>query len=234
MKDSETTKPRTKKAEETRTRILEAALTLFREVGYEKATMRVIAERAGVSVGNAYYYFKSKEELTQAFYFRTHEEHLAVALPGLEGKKTLEQRLRVGMETKLETIEPYHSFSSVLFKAAVDPKSPLNPFSAESAPVREEAIELFDAIVEGSSQKIPKDLRGDLPELLWMWHMSIILYWIHDDSEERWRTRRLMERTSSIVLTLIKISGLPLIGPLRRSALKLIKELKSDVRPATD
>jgi hypothetical protein len=49
-----------RKGEETRAQILETALQLFRERGYEETTMRAIAEAAGVSLGNAYYYFKSK------------------------------------------------------------------------------------------------------------------------------------------------------------------------------
>ena len=39
----------TPKAEETGLKILEAALTLFREEGFDKATMRDIAAKAGVA-----------------------------------------------------------------------------------------------------------------------------------------------------------------------------------------
>jgi AcrR family transcriptional regulator len=38
----------------TRSAIIDAALTLFREKGYDATTMRAIASSAGVSVGNAY------------------------------------------------------------------------------------------------------------------------------------------------------------------------------------
>ena len=43
-----TTKP-TAKAEETGLKILEAALELFRQDGFDSATMRGIAQRAGVA-----------------------------------------------------------------------------------------------------------------------------------------------------------------------------------------
>src|SRR5438132_12947660 len=72
---------RTPKGEQTRALILETALDLFRERGYEETTMRAIAEQAGVALGNAYYYFRSKEHLIQAFYARSHQEHLAAAQP---------------------------------------------------------------------------------------------------------------------------------------------------------
>ena len=46
-----------RKSDETRSRILEAALSVFRERGFENATMREIAVEAGVATGAAYYYF---------------------------------------------------------------------------------------------------------------------------------------------------------------------------------
>jgi AcrR family transcriptional regulator len=76
---AEAAQARTARAEQTRAAITEAALALFCERGYEAATMRAIAERAGVSTGNAYYYFGSKEELIQEFYLRNHARHLPPA-----------------------------------------------------------------------------------------------------------------------------------------------------------
>ena len=72
---------KTPKGEQTRALILNTALDLLRERGYERTTMRAIANKAGVSLGNAYHYFGSKEHLIQAFYHRLHEEHLAAILP---------------------------------------------------------------------------------------------------------------------------------------------------------
>ena len=47
-------KPKTK-SDETRARILEAAVALFRRRGFDAATMREIAAEAGVATGAAYY-----------------------------------------------------------------------------------------------------------------------------------------------------------------------------------
>ena len=54
---------RLSKADQTKALILETALEMFRERGYDDTTMRAIAQKAGVSLGNAYYYFRSKEYL---------------------------------------------------------------------------------------------------------------------------------------------------------------------------
>src|SRR5256885_15362259 len=107
---------KTPKGEQTRAAILKAALDLLREHGYEATTMRAIAKRAGVSLGNAYHYFGSKEHLIQAFYHRTHEEHLAAVLPVLEKVTSLKERLLSVVRLKIATIEPYHEFAGAPFK----------------------------------------------------------------------------------------------------------------------
>ena len=47
----------------TRQRIQDVALALFAEQGYEKTSLREIAERLGVTKAALYYHFKSKEEI---------------------------------------------------------------------------------------------------------------------------------------------------------------------------
>lgn len=227
---------RTARGEQTRALILETALQLFQERGYENTTMRAVAERAGVATGASYYYFRSKEELIQAFYGRTHEEHIVASAGVLRTERTLHGRLLGVMRTKLETIEPYHAFSGVLFRTAADPASPLNPFSADSAETRAAAVALMDDVVRGADdRKVPADLAAELPELLWLYQMGIILFWIHDRSPGRRRTWRLMERTVELVARLIAIAGNPLMTPIRRSVLRLLAELRDPrTEDATD
>ncbi|MEP6689900.1 MAG: TetR family transcriptional regulator [Gemmatimonadaceae bacterium] len=217
---------KTTKGEETRARILETALELFRDRGYDETTMRAIAAQAHVSLGNAYYYFTSKETLIQAFYGRTHEEHLAASAPMLATRHTLKARLAGVMHAKLDTIEPYHRFAGVLFKTAADPASPLHPFSAESAQVREESTRLFGEVVDGADARVPDDLRAELPRLLWLYHMGIVLFWIHDNSPKRARSRKLVEMSVDLIATLIAFAANPLMRPLRKAALKMIAETK--------
>ena len=213
---------RPSKSEETRARILESAVSLFLARGYESTTMRLIAEDAGVSLGNAYYYFESKEQLIQAFYGRMHVEHLAACAPILETEGSLRDRLLGVMHAILHAIEPYHQFAGVLFRTAADPDSPLNPFSEQSGPVRDESTALFREVVEGSTTRVPDDLRAELPRLLWLYHMGVILHWIHDRSPGRARTRRLVDRSVDLVAKLIALGANPLLRPVRRSVLALL------------
>ncbi|MBW2393701.1 MAG: TetR/AcrR family transcriptional regulator, partial [Deltaproteobacteria bacterium] len=58
----------------TRERILEAALQCFSELGFDGATTREIAGRAGVNLGLIKYYFDSKEQLWREAVTRTFDE----------------------------------------------------------------------------------------------------------------------------------------------------------------
>jgi AcrR family transcriptional regulator len=217
---------KTRKGEQTRAQILDTALRLFRERGYEETTMRAVAEEAGVSLGNAYYYFKSKEHLIQAFYERTHHEHLAASRELLARERGLRERLLGVMKAKLDTIMPYHQFAGILFKTAADPKSPLNPFSDESLPVRQQSTELFTEVVTGSETRLTAELTAELPNLLWIYHMGIILFWIHDTSPGREKSYRLMERSVKLVLRLVSLFQFPLLRPFLRELLVMVADLR--------
>jgi AcrR family transcriptional regulator len=52
---------------DTRERIQAVALELFAEHGYEKTSLREIAERLGVTKAALYYHFKSKEDIVRSF-----------------------------------------------------------------------------------------------------------------------------------------------------------------------
>ena len=218
---------KTQKGDQTKALILETALEIFRERGYEETTMRAIAEKAGVSLGNAYYYFHSKEYLIQAFYQRLHDEHLAAALPALEQKDTFKARLLTVMRLRVDLMNPYHQFAGVLFKTAAHPESPLNPFSDESDPVRQQSMELFAKVVEGTKARIPKDLKAELPYLLWVYQMGVVLFWIHDPSSRHRRTYRLIDHTVDLLDKLIHLASNPFMRPLRKQALRLVEEIRA-------
>ncbi|MBF9130001.1 TetR/AcrR family transcriptional regulator [Plantactinospora sp. S1510] len=52
---------------DTRSRIQAVALELFTEQGYEKTSLREIAERLGVTKAALYYHFKSKDDIVTSF-----------------------------------------------------------------------------------------------------------------------------------------------------------------------
>ena len=95
--------------------------------------------------------------------------------------------------------------------------------SEESEPVRAVATSLFEETVSGSTSRIPDDLKAELPRLLWLYHMGVILFWIHDNSPGRKRSRTLVDGTVEIIARLISLAGNPMMRPLRKRTLALIR-----------
>ncbi len=69
----------------TRERILDVALELFTDQGFDGTSMREIAERLHISKPAIYYHFASKEEILMALHMRLHEFG-KVALARLAGQ----------------------------------------------------------------------------------------------------------------------------------------------------
>jgi AcrR family transcriptional regulator len=200
---------RTPRAEQTRAAIIEAALALFTERGYEAATMRAIARRAGVSTGNAYYYFSSKEELIQEFYSRNYTAHLAASREVLAAETDLAARLHGTVRALIDILMPYHSFAATFYKHAAEPSSPLSPFSPQSSPARQASIALYRDVVEASSARMGPGVRERLPELLWLYSLGITLFWVHDNSDGCAKTYRLIDATVPVIAQLVAASRLP-------------------------
>ncbi len=55
-------------------RILTSAAAIFAEEGYDRASIRSVVERAGVSIAGLYYYVRSKEELLYLIQFQAFDE----------------------------------------------------------------------------------------------------------------------------------------------------------------
>ena len=214
-----------KKSEATRTLILDTALRLFAELGYERTTMRAIANAAGVSVGNAYYYFDSKEHLIQGFYHRISQRHAEAGRDILAREQDFGVRLHGVLTAWLDIAQPYHRFGAQFFRNAADPASPLSPFSPESAPARDAAIGLLDEVIEGSTAKMDPRLRPELPELLWLYQMGVVLYWVHDRSPDCARTRALLDRTVPLIDKAVGLSRMRVFRPLIQDAVHVVKDL---------
>lgn len=217
--------PKSEKSEQTRALILETAMRLFQERGYDKTTMRAIAQEAGVSVGNAYYYFAGKEHLIQGFYDRIAAEHQAAVRGVLETESDFEARFAGVLRTWLDVAAPYHEFAVQFFKNAADPDSPLSPFSQESEHAREEAISVHREVLRGAAKtKVPEELRDALPELMWLAQMGLVLYWIFDRTPGRERSYRLAERGARITARGVSLARFRVLRPLVREVHELFTE----------
>jgi AcrR family transcriptional regulator len=76
-------KPATPKAEDKRTRLLDAALELFETRGYDAVAVPEIARKAGVATGTVYLYFKDKDALVNTLYRHWKDRYNATVLAPL-------------------------------------------------------------------------------------------------------------------------------------------------------
>lgn len=213
----------TPKAEETGRRILDAALELFRQEGFDTSTMRDIARKAEVATGAAYYYYPSKDAIVMDFYRRSCAEMQPKIEVALEGAGGLEKRLRELIRVKLEHFAPNRGVLRALLRNGADPRHPLSPFSPQTKEIRDIDLAWFRRILVDCGMRIPRDLEPRLPGVLWFFQMGVIFFWVVDESPDQARTTRLLELATKSVAFLIRASALPLMRPLRKTALQLIE-----------
>jgi AcrR family transcriptional regulator len=106
MKNGQRKKPEIRKKE-----IINAALSLFLETGYEKITMNEIALASGVAKGLCYHYFPSKEDLYQEALSDFVEQLTKDFLIIIKNKEmTLEERM-----DKMTTVLPSHQGKTLFY-----------------------------------------------------------------------------------------------------------------------
>jgi hypothetical protein len=85
------------------------------------------------------------------------------------------------------------------------------------------AIEVFQQVVDGSTNVIPADLKRQLPELLWLAYMGLTLFWVYDNSEGQSKSRALARGAAKLFGTVLPLARLPFArGPLNQ-LLELIR-----------
>jgi AcrR family transcriptional regulator len=181
----------TPKARRTRGRILEAALELFADRGYEATTMRDVAREAGASLGLAYRYFASKEEFALALYMRLAEESEEWVRDGLVGG-TVAERFEAAMLAKLDQASSHRGPLAALLARALDPNSPISALGEGTAAVREKMGGVFLEVVRGASDAPPEKQAKHLGNVLYALHLAILLYWFHDKTPETRATHDLV------------------------------------------
>jgi AcrR family transcriptional regulator len=215
------------KSDETRAKITETAIASFRERGYDQTTIRLIADEAKISVGNAYYYFPTKNHLVQELYLRVQREHLARVADAFTTTTDIAKRLEIALLAGLDALGPYHASAPGFLTAAISPRSAVSPFGPDSAEPRELVLQVFRQVVDGSTNTIPLGLKRQLPELLWMAYMGLALYWVYDTSPGETKSRILASRASKLFSTVLPLTRLPFArGPLNE-LLGLISEARS-------
>lgn len=214
--------PQRAASEETRRQILETALTLFRERGFEETTIRDVAGAAGLSLGAAYYYFKSKEAIVGAYYDYVQQEHLARCRESFAGSRDLRDRLRAALHTKIDIVQQDRRLLRALFRYGGDPDHPLSWFGDASREQRALSVSVFAEAL--ALERLPDDVREVAPTLLWTLHMGVLLYFVYDASPSAQRTRRLIDAAVDFAVDVRRLAASALLRPFRRRVLGILRD----------
>ncbi|MGL3807584.1 TetR/AcrR family transcriptional regulator [Paeniglutamicibacter sp. R2-26] len=208
----------TAKGAETRQLLLNTALRLFAEDGFSGTTMRAIARESGLSLGNAYYYFDSKDEIVHELYRGLAEEHRTATWPLLVEGNNLETNVRLALEKNLEILAPFHEFGPSFIRTAFS-----GPQGEPGDIHRSQELGLWRQVVAASRPLPPLAIRQDLPQLLWLIQRGVFLFWAHDSSPGAKRSFRLVKNVAPVVARLTVLSRMPVVRTILDDVLSLVR-----------
>ncbi len=93
--------------EDSRKIILDAALKTFSERGYEDASMRMIAEKAGMSVGGLYLHFTNKDELCLVMMRQNFDNFLLKVEAAIDSAKDPVSAISAYIKTSIEHVSKH-------------------------------------------------------------------------------------------------------------------------------
>ncbi len=202
--------PRTGKREQnkeqTKERILSAALELFRKKGLEGTTTKEISKQAGIAEGTLFNYFKTKEDL--ALYFFQKETADLIKWFRAETrlqKAPLPERLFAIIHRQLEYLEPYEDFIGAVFCRSLQPSSALSPLSFESQELRLKYLRFIREVLREAEAKDEIPRMGDLGAYaVGLFYLGMVTHWLQDVSRGKQKTLALLDRALNFGTRVLK------------------------------
>jgi AcrR family transcriptional regulator len=160
-------------SDDRRRQLLDRAVALFAEHGYDELSMAAIARAAGISKPLLYHYFPSKRQLFEAALAQAAEEHLGRVAPDPSAPPAAQ--LATSLHAFLSWIEANPAAYVKLMRSAGIP----------------EVRELIDRVREDTAQRILAGLGDRRPAVRaavrgWLWSMDgVCLDWVTEGDLER-------------------------------------------------
>ena len=170
--------------EKTKVKILQSAVDLIIEKGFDNASLREMAKNAGVSNPTIYNYFPSKEKLLYAYIEQKHKEAIAT-LQEIEDfhTYTLREQLQTLIETELERYLEDREFiiqiSDMVFHTS---GLKMGKLYETNALFIETVEEMLNIGIEAEEIVAPP-FKEHLPKFFWDYYIMEVAYWVKDDSE---------------------------------------------------
>jgi AcrR family transcriptional regulator len=215
-------KGRTAQGEASREEIYKAALRLIAKRGFEAATLRDIAEEAGVSPALLYKYFPGKRAVVLALYedLSVRFAERAANLPA----GTWRSRYLHALQASLGVLAPHRSVISALIPVMLGQGEDA-VFAPGTTASRARVQPVFLAAAEGASDAPKPADAAALGRLLYLSHLGVLLLWLLDRSKNQKATAAFI----ALLGTALPLAALALkLGPVR----SLVRNLDGHFRDA--
>jgi AcrR family transcriptional regulator len=174
----------------THRRILDAAVDLFRNHGYESTTTRDIAGAADIATGTLFNYFASKEAIIAVLA----EEALAKAHGAFNGKEfegDLAEQLFAYVAAELRQLKPLRKFITPLLETSLSPLIASQRGELNNS-LRADHLATVAEITRkhGVAQLSPVALQ-----LYWSLYIGVLAFWAGDKSPKQEDTLALLDQS---------------------------------------
>ncbi len=170
------------KKQKTKQAILEAAIPLFNENGYESTSIEQIAKLAGVGKGTVYSYFQTKKDIIKGFCeYELEQIHIQLVKRSNQDAPVLEQMLTIYM-TEFHHVTQNREFGRLFMRETVFP----NDYDVqENLDIEDKYFKLLFPIFERAQE------RGELRKELELLHITAHFYSIYLMIMSAWYTGRI-------------------------------------------
>jgi AcrR family transcriptional regulator len=197
----------TPQGEAARERLFRIAVRQIARRGYDAATLREIAAKAGVSVGLLYRYFPSKQAVVLALYDELSADFVdrARSLPAGPWR----ERFLFALRASLATLGAQRDTLAALVPVLVGDREQ-GLFAPGTAFSRQRVQQVFVSAVTGSSDPPANALCEPLGRLLYLAHLLLLLWWLLDRSRDQRATSALialLERALPLSATALRLSA---------------------------
>jgi len=179
-------------------RLYAVAIGMIATRGYEATTLRDIANKAGVSVGLLYRYFPSKQAVVIALYdeLSSDYERQAANMPAGRWR----DRFIFALTTSFDVLKPHKTALRALTPVLVgDPEEGIFASSTSFSRLRVQRV--FESAVTEAADAPKKPLAEALGRLLYLVHLSVLLWWLLDKSANQRATTTLVSLTRQLLPT---------------------------------
>jgi AcrR family transcriptional regulator len=200
---------REKNKETTKRRILNSALELFKEKGFDRTTTKEVSKRAGIAEGTLFNYFKTKEDLALYFFQKETDDLMQWYQAETRLRKApLAEKLFAIIHRQLEYIEPYEDFIGAVFWRSLQPTSSLSPLSFESQELRLKYLRFIREILAEAEEKEEIPHVGNLGAYgVGLFYIGVVTHWLHDGSRGKQKTLALLDRALNVGTRILRKGG---------------------------